>query len=206
MSEYKPLTKGHQFYAKSIETNSIVICIGPWGCSKSWTPCGIGVDMLKADRIKKIILTRPLVSCGKDIGWLPGSYIEKSLPYMRSMLDILGAFLSKKDLDEYQKKSIIEIIPLELLEGLTFNDCLIVADEMNPAEYIQILTLMTRIGRNCRLVMIANSNHTKYRLDSSPINEIIEKLSGMDGYQLVCLTQEDIVRSAIVKDIILRCT
>ena len=204
--QYRPLTKGHQFYAKAIQSNIITACIGPWGCSKTWTPCALGSEMLKTDRIKKLILTRPLKTCGPDMGFFPGDYKEKSLPYMRSMLDVLGAFLTKKELDEYQKRNMLEIIPLELLEGLSFNDAMLVADEMNPAEEIQILTLLTRIGKNCKLVMIGNSNHKKFPLCQSPLNDIIEKLCGMDNFQLVCLTEEDIVRSPIVKEIILRCT
>lgn len=204
-TKYKPITKGHHAYAKSIEINIVTFCIGPYGAGKTFTPCALGTEMLKGDKIERLILTRPLTTCGPAIGWLPGDVLSKAAPFMRSMFDILNKFLTKKELDEYQKKKNIEIIPLEMMEGLTIDNALVVADEMNSAEYIQILTLLTRIGKNCKMVLIGNTNHTQFPLEKTPLHRFMERILTINNVQLICLTEEDIVRSGIVREIILKC-
>lgn len=199
--KYKPLTKGHAFYQKAIETNIATVCIGPFGCSKTWTPCALAAQMLAEERIKRVIITRPLVTCGPSLGWLPGDLYERTIVYMRPMLDVMAEFLTKKVLEEYTRKNIVEIVPLEVIEGLTFHDTVVIADEMHHALYIQILMLLTRAGRNCRIILIGNTNS----LPGSPLETFIEKLSGMENFQIVCLTEEDIVRSDFVRQIVKRC-
>lgn len=201
-------TPGQCKYLSAIETSTITLCTGPAGSGKTYMACGLAAQMLKDRRIDKIILTRPIVTCsghGQGIGYLPGDLMEKVAPHMRPMLDVLEVFFPKLELLDYIEKEIIELIPLDFMRGLSLNRSFIVADEMQNAHETQGLMLLTRLGYESRLVLSGDYTQTDLSFgQDNALTRAVDKLNGMDGLTVVSLTEEDIVRNGMIREILRR--
>lgn len=203
----RPLTHNQRIYFKAIEQSVITFCVGPAGSGKTYIPCGLAVKYLAEGRISKVILTRPLVTCsgngGRDrVGFLPGDLLAKVGPHMRPMVDVLLAFMGKGELEKKMAAGIIEIVPMDYMRGLSIDNALIIADEMQNAMKDQWKMLLTRLGKDTRLV--ASGDDTQSDLpggENDWMYEVIQRLQKEKDVSSVILTDDDIVRSDIVRRI-----
>lgn len=195
----KPLTDGQAYYLRLIESKSLVVCTGPAGSGKSHMPCGYAVKMLKSGQIKKIVVTRPLVTCGQGLGFLPGNIEEKTDPYVRPLFDLLSEFLGPSELFKYRKEGIIEVMPFEVMRGTTLKDCFVIADECQNATFEQIRMLLTRIGKGAKMVLTGDASQAD--IQGNPFKEVILKLlrKSHSEVALCQLTHADVVRSGLAR-------
>lgn len=131
----------------------IVICTGPAGSGKTMIACMEAIYLLKEEKIKKIVITRPIVAVEEDLGFLPGTLEEKTHPYMIPIYDYFMEHYTKDQINILIKTGKLEIAPLAFMRGRTFKDCYILADEMQNSSKNQMKMLLTRIGENCKLII-----------------------------------------------------
>ncbi len=192
---------------RAVESSLITICCGPAGSGKTYIPTGLAAEMLHSGQVKKLILTRPLVTCsgrkGPGVGFLPGDMMAKVGPHMRPMLDVLEKFFQARDLARRIEEGSIELIALDYMRGLSIDDAVVVADEMQNCDSDQMLMLLTRIGQNCKLVI--SGDETQMDLPHSEGNTLLhacDRLFGIPGISVVQLTEDDIVRNKLIREII----
>lgn len=206
----RPKTEGQGRYFASIRRNVITLCTGPAGTGKTYIPCGLASQMLRDGQIEKLILTRPLVPCSgntqKDrVGFLPGDLMAKVGPFMRPMLDVLWKFFDSHELGKLIENEIIQLMPLEHMRGLSIDDTLIVADEMQNADEDQWLMLLTRIGQGTKLVASGDASQSDiFGEDNNSLVLAMERLEGDPDIGVVELTEDDIVRHGIIRRILER--
>lgn len=198
----KPLTKGQSEYFKLIEEKIITICMGPAGSGKSYIPTNIGLNLLLDGKIDKLILTRPLVTCSssnKDaLGILPGEIKEKIGPYLRPLLDVIEEKISKNDIDKLIETKKIDLIPLDVMRGLSFKNSLIIADEMQNASYEAIKMILTRFGMNCKLILSGDPSQSDLYNGECPLVTTYHKLNGHKDIGRIILTHKDVVRHPLI--------
>lgn len=174
---YKPRTPTQATYVKSLasQSTSIVVGVGPAGCGKTLFACLQGIQMLKNGTVKKLILTRPIVSVeDEEIGFLPGNLAKKMDPWTRPILDTLLEFYHQKDLDDMFYNGVIEICPLAFMRGRTFKHAFIIADEMQNSTPNQMFMLTTRVGDNCKMVITGDLKQTD-RVSENGLSDFIQK-------------------------------
>lgn len=180
--QYKPRTEAQKSYVSALSNEEIPIVfgIGPAGCGKTLFACLSAIEQMKTGKIKKIILTRPIVPVEEEeIGFLPGNLAKKMDPWTRPIFDTLLEFYSQKDLDNMLQNGVIEISPLAFMRGRTFKHSFIIADEMQNSTPNQMLMLTTRIGDNSKMVITGDLKQTD-RTQSNGLLDIIEKV---ESYQ-----------------------
>jgi len=211
---YKPRTANQEEYVKYLSDFSIpiVLGIGPAGSGKTLFACNQAVMALKKRSVDKIILTRPVVPVEEDIGFLPGSMINKMDPWTRPIFDILLEFYAQKDIDGMLHSGVLEISPLGYMRGRTFKDAFIIADEMQNSSPNQMLMLTTRIGERSKMVITGDLKQS----DRGPDNGLADLMRKLDTYNKYCelnnesvpnikmvkMKGEDIQRSAIVSTLL----
>lgn len=174
---YKPRTHTQATYVKSLasQSTSIVVGVGPAGCGKTLFACLQGIQMLKNGTVKKLILTRPIVSVeDEEIGFLPGNLAKKMDPWTRPILDTLLEFYHQKDLDDMFYNGVIEICTLAFMRGRTFKHAFIIADEMQNSTPNQMFMLTTRVGDNCKMVITGDLKQTD-RVSENGLSDFIQK-------------------------------
>ena len=187
----------------------IIIATGPAGTGKTLFPCMESIDMLLAEKIKKIVITRPLVTVEEDLGFLPGTIDEKMSPWTRPIFDIFLECYSKKELDKMLFENTLEISPLAFMRGRTFKDAFIIADEMQNCSPSQMQMLTTRIGKGSRLFITGDLNQSD-RGHCNGLQDIIAKVSAYyklnptvdKMVEIVSLDSDDVQRSKIAKHMI----
>lgn len=195
-------TENQKIYIRSIVENDITICYGPAGSGKTFVAAGMAVQGLKQNRIEKIIICRPVISTGKDIGYLPGTIEDKVGPYLIPLFDELSHFLEKKKLKELMGEGIIEIVPLSMMRGRTFNDSFIILDEAQNAVHCELKMLLTRIGQDSKMVLIGDPCQTDLPDGvKGSFVDIGTRLAHLDGVGVVRLTGDDIVRHELIVEI-----
>ena len=211
---YKPRTSNQEEYVKYLSDLSvpIVLGIGPAGSGKTLFACNQAVMALKQRTVNKIILTRPVVSVEEDIGFLPGSMINKMDPWTRPIFDILLEFYAQKDIDGMLHSGTLEISPLGYMRGRTFKDAFIIADEMQNSSPNQMLMLTTRIGSNSKMVITGDLKQSDRGPDNG-LADLMRKLNYYTQYcestnktipniKMVLMKGEDIQRSPIVSTLL----
>jgi phosphate starvation-inducible PhoH-like protein len=215
---YKPRTENQALYVKYLTDIStpIVVGVGPAGSGKTLFACNQAVAALRAGFVQKIILTRPIVPVEEDIGFLPGSLINKMDPWTRPIFDILLEFYPQKDIDSMLHNGVLEISPLAYMRGRTFKRAFVIADEMQNSSPNQMLMLTTRIGEQSKLVItgdLAQSDRSaangladfigKIRAYEKTVHtDLVETRRKHDkeslGIRIVEMENQDIQRSPIV--------
>lgn len=202
-SRVKAKTVGQKRYLDSMRKNEIVFAIGPAGTGKTYLAVAMAVDFLRSGKVQRIILTRPAVEAGERLGFLPGTLMEKVDPYLRPLYDSLIDILPVDRLSYYKEQGIVEVVPLAYMRGRTLNNSFIILDEAQNTTYQQMKMFLTRIGFNSRVVVTGDI--TQIDLESSGDSGlvIIQKiLKGIQSVDFVYLTEHDVVRNPIVKEII----
>lgn len=200
----KPRSKNQSFYIDAIQNSKIVISIGPAGTGKTYLAVAKAVSALKQNRIKKIILVRPAVEAGESLGYLPGNYEDKILPYLRPLYDALYDMVPFDKVETLISKQLIEISPLAYMRGRTMSDAFVILDEAQNTTQTQMKMFLTRMGLNTNLVITGDI--TQVDLPSGVFSGLIESQSVLDnipGIQFVYFDENDVVRHPLIRDIIL---
>ncbi len=196
-------TSGQRQYIQQARKNDIVFVIGPAGTGKTYLAVAMAVAALKSRDITKIILARPAVEAGENLGFLPGDLREKVDPYLRPLYDALDDMLSAEKLRSYMEKRIIEIVPLAYMRGRTLHNAFVILDEAQNATATQMKMFLTRLGVNSRAIITGDITQIDLPNSStSGLVQIQEVLKEIQGIRFVYLDRNDVVRHRLVKDII----
>lgn len=196
-------TPGQKRIITASNQNDILFSVGPAGTGKTYTSVALAVKALKERRVKKIILARPAVEAGESLGFLPGDLKEKIDPYLRPLYDALEDMIEPDKLELYLTKNIIEIAPLAYMRGRTLNNAFVILDEAQNATNAQMKMFLTRIGFNSRAIITGDVTQTDLpRKQESGLITVQKILKNVDGIDFVYLSEEDVVRHKLVKDII----
>jgi phosphate starvation-inducible PhoH-like protein len=197
-------TPNQQVYLNSMSDHTVTLCTGPAGCGKTYMACGLAANWLYDDRIKKIILTRPIVECGQRLGALPGTLGEKTDPYMAPMFDAFGDFLDPKFIKTCRQNQTIEVVPLETMRGRTFHDAVIILDEAQNVTRRQMKMFMTRFGQNSKVIVCGDVTQTDLpHSEGNPLMWVCERLGHPDIAKVV-LGPEDVQRHGLIRHILER--
>jgi phosphate starvation-inducible protein PhoH and related proteins len=196
-------TQNQKRMVQLIDKNDIMFAIGPAGTGKTYTAVALAVRALKNKIVKKIILTRPAVEAGENLGFLPGDLKEKIDPYLRPLYDALDDMIPADKLGYYMTTRTIEIAPLAYMRGRTLDNAFIILDEAQNATDLQLKMFLTRIGANAKAIITGDTT----QIDLPPkIKSGLEKsariLRNIDGIAHIELDEEDVVRHKLVKAII----
>jgi phosphate starvation-inducible protein PhoH and related proteins len=185
------------------DTDDIVFAVGPAGTGKTYTAVAIAVRALKNKLVKKIILTRPAVEAGENLGFLPGDLKEKIDPYLRPLYDALDDMIPADKLGYYMSTRTIEIAPLAYMRGRTLDNAFILLDEAQNANDLQLKMFLTRIGANAKAIITGDPTQTDLpRNQRSGLDKAIRILQNINGIAHIQLDEEDVVRHRLVKAII----
>ncbi len=198
-----PKSEGQQEYADAITNHDIVIGIGPAGTGKTYLAVAKAVDALYKKKVKRIILARPAVEAGENLGFLPGDLQEKVDPYLRPLYDALEDMMPPEKVQRAIEARTIEIAPLAYMRGRTLSDAFVILDEAQNATTAQMKMFLTRLGLNSRVVITGDKTQIDLaRPENSGLLEIERILSDIEGIAFVYLDATDVIRHRLVKDII----
>lgn len=203
----KPLvakTQNQKLYIHMLEQLSLVVAKGSAGTGKSYIACNWSARLLLAGKVSKVVITRPY-ACIKTMGFNSGDLVEKITPFLLPMLGYFRDFLTSATVDTMLKDGRIEIVPLEVIRGRSFKDAIILVDEAQSCEIAEIQAITTRIGENCTLVMMgdSNQNDVKHGIDGiSYLVSVLDKYDIQDS-GVVEFGEDDIVRSGLTKDFVI---
>jgi phosphate starvation-inducible PhoH-like protein len=198
-----PKSDGQRRYLQAISENDIVIGIGPAGTGKTYLAVAMAVDALYKKRVRRIILARPAVEAGENLGFLPGDLQEKVDPYLRPLYDALEDMMPQDRVQRALESRTIEIAPLAYMRGRTLSDAFVILDEAQNATTAQMKMFLTRLGLNSQVVITGDKTQVDLpRREDSGLLEVEQILSGIDGISLIYLDAMDVIRHRLVKDII----
>ncbi len=198
-----PKTKNQKDLVVAAEKNDLVFAIGPAGTGKTYVSVALAVRALKNRDVKKIIITRPAVEAGENLGFLPGDLYEKIDPYLRPIYDALSDMIPSEKLRYYRENNIIEIAPLAYMRGRTLNDAYILLDEAQNTTPMQIKMFLTRMGPNSKVIVTGDRSQIDLpRKQKSGLIEALHILKGVKGISFIELDEMDVVRHKLVKNII----
>jgi len=194
----RALSPLQQTLIEAIEERAVILALGPAGTGKTYLAIAKAVDALETGRVNRIVLSRPAVEAGENLGFLPGDVGEKLAPYLRPLYDALTERLGTKRLKALLAEGAIEIAPVAYMRGRTLNDCFIVIDEAQNCTYGQIKMLLTRLGWRSTMVLTGDPDQTDLLSGLSGLRDIADRLERVDGVAVVRLTEADIVRHPLV--------
>jgi phosphate starvation-inducible PhoH-like protein len=196
-------TQNQKKMVESSEKNDIVFAIGPAGTGKTYTAVALAVRALKNREIKRIILTRPAVEAGENLGFLPGDLKEKIDPYLRPLYDALYDMIQGEKVKTYIENGIIEVAPLAFMRGRTLDNAFVILDEAQNATESQLKMFLTRMGPTAKFIVTGDVTQIDLpRNQPSGLVQAIKILSNVKGIDFIYLDAQDVVRHRIVKEII----
>jgi phosphate starvation-inducible PhoH-like protein len=199
----RPRSEGQSNLFSAFRDNDIIFAIGPAGTGKTYLSVAIAVSYLKSGRIRKLVLARPAVEAGESLGFLPGDYKEKIDPYLKPLYDALEDMLPRDILKKHLEQETIEVIPLAYMRGRTLNNAFVILDEAQNTTFTQMKMFLTRLGKNSKAAVTGDITQIDLpKAHESGLRSSIKVLDGISGIAFVYLHKEDVVRHALVKDII----
>lgn len=202
-SQIKAKTRNQKKLVESAEVNDVVFAIGPAGTGKTYTAVALAVRALKNRVIKKIILTRPAVEAGENLGFLPGDLKDKVDPYLRPLYDALDDMLPGDVVNKFIGNRTIEIAPLAFMRGRTLDNAFIILDEAQNATPAQLKMFLTRLGPSAKAIITGDLTQIDLpRHQKSGLAKSIDILDGVEGIGVVRLSKDDVIRHRLVKAII----
>lgn len=198
-----PKTVGQRRYIEAIRKHDLTFGIGPAGTGKTYLAMAMAVSSLRDEKVSRIILTRPAVEAGEELGFLPGDLYEKIAPYLRPLYDALHDMLPAEEIQRHMERGTIEVAPLAYMRGRTLNNAFIILDEAQNSTIEQMFMFLTRLGFNSKAVVTGDV--TQIDLPShkkSGLLEAREALKDVEGIAIVELTKRDVVRHPLVQRII----
>lgn len=200
----RTITQENLVVALADPKKHVVFAIGPAGCGKTLIATLAAIKALKAGEVEKIIITRPNVAVDdKDIGFLPGSVLEKMEPWTRPIFDVVGEYYSKQDIEFMVNEGIIEIVPIAYMRGRTFKNAMILVDEAQGTTQNSLKSILTRIGENSKIVVTGDLAQS----DRGPTNGLADFVERFDGnkissVEVVHFGRSDVQRHPVIKDIL----
>jgi phosphate starvation-inducible PhoH-like protein len=196
-------TANQKLMAQVSEKNDIIFAMGPAGTGKTYTAVALAVRALKNKAVRKIILTRPAVEAGENLGFLPGDLKEKIDPYLRPLYDALDDMIPADKLNYYMANRIIEIAPLAYMRGRTLDNSFIILDEAQNTTDLQLKMFLTRIGPSAKAIITGDLSQVDLpKNQKSGLMKAKRILQGIDGIAHITLDEADVVRHRLVKHII----
>ena len=196
-------TANQRKMVESSEKNDILFAVGPAGSGKTYTAVALAVRALKNREVKKIVLTRPAVEAGENLGFLPGDLKEKIDPYLRPLYDALGDMLPHAKLEQFLENGTIEIAPLAFMRGRTLDRAFVILDEAQNTTEMQLRMFLTRMGPTAKYIITGDL--TQIDLPSkqrSGLVQALHLLKSIKGIDVIQLTEEDVIRHKLVKRIV----
>ena len=188
---------------ESIVTNDLVFAVGPAGTGKTYTGVAMAVKALKNKEVKRIVLTRPAVEAGENLGFLPGDLKEKLDPYMQPLYDALRDMIPAEKLASYIEKGTIQIAPMAFMRGRTLDDAFVILDEAQNTTHNQMKMFLTRMGKNTKFVITGDPGQIDLpRRVISGLKEALLILSDVNGIDVIQLDGRDVIRHQLVKKVI----
>ena len=199
----KAKTVGQQTYMKAIQNNTVTIGVGPAGTGKTYLAVAAAVAAFRERTVNRIILTRPAVEAGERLGFLPGDLQNKVDPYLRPLYDALYDMLGPETFQKYQERGSIEVAPLAYMRGRTLDDSFIILDEAQNTTKEQMKMFLTRLGFGSKIVITGDVTQIDLPDDkTSGLKDAIRVLEGVNDIAICRLTSADVVRHALVQEII----
>jgi phosphate starvation-inducible PhoH-like protein len=194
----RALSPAQQSLIDAMDDNAVVVALGPAGTGKTYLAIAKAVDALERGRADRIVLSRPAVEAGENLGFLPGDVGEKLAPYLRPLYDALTERVGNKRLKMLLAEGTIEVAPVAYMRGRTLNDAFIVIDEAQNCTYGQIKMLLTRLGWRSTMVLTGDPDQTDLLPGLTGLKEIAERLERVQGVSVIRLREADIVRHPLV--------
>ena len=199
----KARTANQRKMVDSISNNDIIFAIGPAGTGKTYTAVALAVRALKNKEIKRIILTRPAVEAGENLGFLPGDLKEKIDPYLRPLYDALDDMIPAEKLKAFLENRTIEIAPLAFMRGRTLDNCFVILDEAQNSTDLQLKMFLTRMGPTAKFIVTGDVTQIDLpRKQQSGLNNALRILGEIKGIDIIYLNGDDVVRHKLVKNIL----
>lgn len=196
-------TKGQKDYYNIVKRNDVTFSIGPAGTGKTFMAVAFAVSALTSKEVDRIVLCRPAVEAGENLGFLPGDLKEKVDPYLAPFYDSLGEMISISKYKPLIADKIIEIIPLAFMRGRTLNNAFMILDEAQNATKTQMKMFLTRLGNNSKAIITGDTTQIDLPNNvKSGLVEVVDLLKNIDGIGFAHLTSKDVVRHKLVREII----
>jgi phosphate starvation-inducible PhoH-like protein len=198
-----PRSRNQAQYIRGMRTHEISFCIGPAGTGKTYLAIAEALRLVLSKKLRKLVLTRPVVEAGESLGFLPGDLAQKINPYLRPLYDAMEALVPYEILHRVEETRAIEIAPLAYMRGRSLNDSMIILDEAQNTTREQMKMFLTRIGQGARAVITGDTTQIDLpkRVDSGLLHAV-SVLSGVEGIHFAYLHTADVVRNPLIKKII----
>lgn len=195
-------TAGQTAYVQAMESNTVTFGIGPAGTGKTYLAVAKAVRALEDGRVRRIVLTRPAVEAGENLGFLPGTLNDKVDPYLRPLYDALSDMLGAPQLKRYMDENVVEVAPLAYMRGRTLNDAFVILDEAQNATVQQLKMFLTRLGFNTTMVITGDRTQVDLAVPKSGLASIENVLKDVNSIAFVHLNAQDVVRAELVGRIV----
>ena len=196
-------TLGQQKYISMLEKYSLILCVGPAGTGKTYIAIAKAVNALINNEVNRIILTRPAIEAGENLGFLPGDLKQKIDPYIRPLFDALHDMIPSEAIEKYMEKGIIEVAPLAYMRGRTLNNSFIILDEAQNTTHQQMLMFLTRLGFDSKCVITGDPSQIDLAdINKSGLINAHKILKNIDQIGICELNKKDVIRHPLVQKII----
>lgn len=200
--EIRAKTVGQHRYVQAVRENDITFSIGPAGTGKTYLAVAMAIDYLKREQVKRIILTRPAVEAGEELGFLPGDIQAKVSPYLRPLYDAIYDMIPTPEFDKLVEYGRIEMAPLAFMRGRTLNNCFVILDEAQNTTSLQMKMFLTRLGFHSKAIITGDVTQVDLQGQVSGLIAVQGVLTDIEGISFIRLAKEDVVRHALVARII----
>jgi phosphate starvation-inducible PhoH-like protein len=198
-----PHGRNQALYIRGMRENEICFCVGPAGTGKTYLAIAHALQMLLSKKIRKLVLTRPVVEAGENLGFLPGDLAQKIDPYLKPLYDAMESLIPYDVINRMEETRAIEIAPLAYMRGRSLNDCMVILDEAQNTTKEQMKMFLTRIGTGARAVITGDSTQIDLpRKTDSGLLHALDILRNIDGLNFSFLHTKDVARNPIIKKII----
>ena len=200
--EIRAKTVGQHKYVQAVRENDITFCIGPAGTGKTYLAVAMAIDYLKREKVKRIILTRPAVEAGEELGFLPGDIQAKVSPYLRPLYDAIYDMIPVSEFEKLVEHGRIEMAPLAFMRGRTLNNCFVILDEAQNTTSMQMKMFLTRLGFHSKAIITGDITQVDLQNQVSGLIAVQGILADINGISFSRLDKGDVVRHALVASII----
>lgn len=199
----KAQTENQRKMVSSMQLNDMLFAVGPAGTGKTYTAVALAVRALKDKEVRRIVLTRPAVESGENLGFLPGDLKEKLDPYMQPLYDALRDMIPYEKLEAYLESGVIQIAPLAFMRGRTLDNAFVILDEAQNTTHAQMKMFLTRMGKSAKFIINGDPGQIDLpRKQVSGLKEALLALKDINGIEMVYLDDKDVIRHKLVKKII----